>query len=179
MPYNKAHILETAHLETFAEAVRTELDDLSEADQSLGTQIQALTARYDANVKASTDADADYAAEVVDARVDTWGGEHDSLGANIRHGQQKASDILTAVEESQDTLQEELEALTISRIEEVVGTVDSNERRREAVSCERQERLESDDTLQLQLQRLSEAVLRQSVMLAGIRELLREKKEEE
>lgn len=57
-------------------------------------QIQAdavLSARIDAQIAASTDADADYAAEVVDGRVDTWGYGHASLGANIREGQMKIS----------------------------------------------------------------------------------------
>lgn len=57
-------------------------------------QIQAdavLSARIDAQVKASTDSDADYAAEVVDGRVDIWGHEHGSLGANIREGQMRIS----------------------------------------------------------------------------------------
>lgn len=46
-----------------------------------------LSSRIDAQVKASTDSDSDYAAEVVDGRIDSWGHEYNSLGANIRDSQ--------------------------------------------------------------------------------------------
>ena len=123
MSYNLTHVALVSHLKKLAQLT---IDSVN----SLNTKIQTLSARYDANVKASTDSSADYAAEVVDARVDTWGGEHGSLGANIRDGQQS----------------------------------------------EKLERLESDGTLQTQLQTLSEAVLKQAVMIAEIRETLQELK---
>lgn len=119
MSYNENHATLVSHLKQLAQRTIN-------AVNSLNTKIQTLSARYDANVKASTDSSADYAAEVVDARVDTWGGEHGSLGANIRDGQQS----------------------------------------------EKLERLESDNTLQTQLQTLSEAVLNQAVMIAEIRKTL-------
>jgi len=46
-----------------------------------------LSSRMDAQVTASTDADADYAAEVVDGRISAWGDSLGSLGGNIREGQ--------------------------------------------------------------------------------------------
>lgn len=54
--------------------------------------IDLLNTRLDANVTASTDADADYAAEVVDARVDGEGNSHTSLGDHIRDAEKKKLD---------------------------------------------------------------------------------------
>ena len=179
MPYDEAHLIEIVHLKLLSEAVKEELNDLLAASETLNIQLQTLSNRYDANVKASTDSDADYAAELVDARVDAWAEEHGSLGANIRDGQQKVSDILCAVEESQETLQSEVNLLTTARMKEAAGAAYNNERRRKEISGEMQERQESDGTLQTQLQALSEAIMKQSVMLAEIRKTLQELKQEE
>lgn len=51
----------------------------------LESRMAVIEARQDANVSASTDPDADYAAEVVDARVDARGNTHASLGERIRN----------------------------------------------------------------------------------------------
>ncbi|MCD7785778.1 MAG: hypothetical protein LUH18_09470 [Oscillospiraceae bacterium] len=51
---------------------------------SLETDLKTLQAQVTENVTASTDEDANYAAEVVDARVDSEGETYDSLGENIR-----------------------------------------------------------------------------------------------
>ena len=60
-------------------------EDLTESNaDTLNDRMDNLEARLDANVTASTDSDADYAAEVVDARVDDNSTTYDSLGANIR-----------------------------------------------------------------------------------------------
>lgn len=50
----------------------------------LEERMASIEARQDANVSASTDTDADYAAEVVDARVDSDGASYASLGAAVR-----------------------------------------------------------------------------------------------
>ena len=65
------------------------LKHVKETEQKRIIAEAALSARIDAQVTASTEANADYAAEVVDGRVDTWGSEHSSLGTNIRYGQMK------------------------------------------------------------------------------------------
>ncbi|MCC8102129.1 MAG: hypothetical protein LIP11_07665 [Clostridiales bacterium] len=52
--------------------------------EAMDDAVKTLTARLDANVTASTDGDADYAAEVVDARVDADGLAFDSLGDAVR-----------------------------------------------------------------------------------------------
>ena len=51
---------------------------------ALEKRMDSIEARQDANVKASTDASADYAAELVDARVDASDTNHQSLGAHLR-----------------------------------------------------------------------------------------------
>ncbi len=65
---------------------------------TLNSRMDTLEARLDANVTASTDPDADYAAEVVDARVDDTGKTRTSLGDNIRSigGVRTFQDILDA-----------------------------------------------------------------------------------
>lgn len=75
MSYNNEHI--------------TRISDLKLAVQNAKRKIDALSSRIDANVAASTDSDADYAAEVVDARVDEWGNLHESAGADFRYGQER------------------------------------------------------------------------------------------
>lgn len=74
------------------------LDALTLKDTSTGKtteyQIQDKVARAQiaAQVKASTDSDADYAAEVVDARVGADGESYDSLGEAIRGQREKSKD---------------------------------------------------------------------------------------
>lgn len=53
----------------------------------LNNRMDGIDKRLDANVSASTDKDADYAAEVVDARVGAEGNIYESLGAGIREVQ--------------------------------------------------------------------------------------------
>ena len=75
MSYNNSHIINLAELKQTSQVVNSQLDTLS--------------ARIDANVTASTDSNADYAAEVVDARVDECGNPHGSAGSAFRNGQER------------------------------------------------------------------------------------------
>ena len=61
--------------------------DTAAKKAEIDNRMAAIETRQEANVRASTDADADYAAEVVDARVDDHGKTRTSLGDNIRGGQ--------------------------------------------------------------------------------------------
>lgn len=94
MPYNQEHL--------------TRLADLKDLATTTRTQIQTLAARFDANVKASTDTDSDYAAEVVDGRVDAWANEQASLGANIRTGQIRLENLYL---DSYTSLQQQMNSL--------------------------------------------------------------------
>ena len=67
------------------------LAQIKEAEQKHLIAEAVLSSRIDAQVTTATDQDADFASEVIDGRVDTWGTEHSSLGANIREGQLKIS----------------------------------------------------------------------------------------
>ncbi len=58
----------------------------------LSARMSQIETRQEANVRASTDADADYAAEVVDARVDVDGKTHDNLGTALRAVHQEFRD---------------------------------------------------------------------------------------
>jgi hypothetical protein len=63
----------------------TEAETLTNQNKSeLSSRMDGIDERLDANVSASTDADADYAAEVVDARVNSKGETYDSLGTHLR-----------------------------------------------------------------------------------------------
>ena len=77
MAYDKTALTNIEQLELHASTNKRKLD--------------ALSARLDAQVTASTDANADYAAEVVDARVDWNGTMRPSLGSNIRITQSRAA----------------------------------------------------------------------------------------
>ena len=72
-----------------------------------------LAARIDAQVTASTDSDADYAAEVADGRADYWGNKHASLGANIRDGQRRTVSSLSA---AQSALQRQIDDVAMASL---------------------------------------------------------------
>ena len=122
----------------------------------LKTTDEVLSSRIDAQVTASTDSDADYAAEVADGRVDTWGNVCGSLGSNIRGGQNRLS---LALELLQAVLQEQIDALAESRMENTLNIADANEVRRRELAREEVHRIADDDSLQRQINSLSEAVL--------------------
>lgn len=81
----------TAAAEQLTSTNRTELD----------TRMDGIDKRLDANVAASTDKNADYAAEVVDARVDCEGETFATLGGAIRSIYPKADKRLTELEKQQ------------------------------------------------------------------------------
>ena len=58
--------------------------DTKKVQEDVIDRMARIEARQDANVSASTDSNADYAAEVVDARVDVEGHIHASLGERIQ-----------------------------------------------------------------------------------------------
>ena len=115
-----------------------------------------LSARIDAQVTATTDSDADYAAEVADGRADAWGNICGSLGSNIRGGQNRLSEALELV---LTLIQVQIDALTESRLENTLNIADSNETRRRELAREEEQRISNDDSLQRQINSLSEAVL--------------------
>ena len=135
--------------------------------QKILLTITALNARMDAQVTASTDADADYAAEVVDARADIWGNAWGSLGGNLRGGQSRLMEALTQLHA---LLQEEIDALTESRMEGLLNISDEAEVRRRELAQEEQCRILTDDSLQRQLNTLSEAVLEVLAIISEKRE---------
>ena len=126
-----------------------------------------LNARIDAQVTASTDSDADYAAEVADGRADAWGNVQGSLGSNIRGGQSRLSDALTL---AQSSLQGQIDAIAETRIEDTIDIATEAEARRRAVAAEEEYRIRDDDELQRQINSLSEAVLGIIAMISEHRE---------
>ena len=80
MAYQENSLTTVGHLKKIAGKNKDEADALTLAQA-------VLSARMDAQVMASTDGDADYASEVVDGRIDTWGNIQGSLGVNVRSGQ--------------------------------------------------------------------------------------------
>lgn len=59
-------------------------DGMAQTKAAMNEAVEQMNTRLDANVSASTDTDADYAAEVVDARVDNKGNTHENLGTALR-----------------------------------------------------------------------------------------------
>ena len=135
--------------------------------QKLILAITVLNTRMDAQVTASTDADADYAAEVADARADTWGNVWGSLGGNIRGGQSR---LMEALSQAQTLLQGEVDALSESRMDSTLNIADEAEVRRRVVAREEECRILTDDSLQRQLNTLSEAVLEVLAIISENRE---------
>ena len=86
-----------------------------------------LHARIDAQISASSGSQADYDAEIADARADSYGNLHNSLGENIRDGQSRAANEFSI----------------------------------------------SQNVLQVQINDVAEAILKQAIMLKEVKELLR------
>ncbi len=94
-----------------------------------------LSSRIDVQVTASTDSDADYAAEVADGRVDTWGNTQGSLGGNIRAGQLKLdlalkSETAHRLEEAQN-LQQQVNTLAEAVLETLAIISEIREKERD------------------------------------------------
>ena len=136
---------------------------------------EVLDVRMDAQVTASTDADADYAAEVVDGRVDIWANTYDSLGANIRDGQQRITQGLRQVQESH---QAQIDDLAEALLGDVTGVAEALEKRRLELSKEEESRIGKDAILQGQINTLSNAILDIAATISEFRFGERESQEE-
>ena len=163
MSYAENSLTTVKQLKNLAEKNKAEIDTLTLAQS-------VLDARMNAQVTASTDADADYAAEVVDARIDAWSNEQASLGANIRDGQQRIAQGLQLVQRSH---QEQINSLAEALLEEATGVAETLETRRLEISKEEEVRIEKDTILQKQIDTLSNAILDICTQLSKIREILR------
>ena len=170
MPYKNDHLIRLEALKRLADITQSGLDTLNTFALGLRTQLQTLEARQDADITGATED-----SEVIDARVDSWGNEHASLGTNIRNGQIRLSEAIEALSAS---LQAQMQELSEVRIEGLLDDAGAHERRKQEILQEAENRSESDSLLQTQIQQLSEASLRMSVMLSEIQETLRELKEE-
>lgn len=97
-----------------------------------------LSARMDAQVSATTDSDADYAAEVVDGRVDVLGATHGSLGGNIRAWQLRQNLAITSEEvhriSDNTSLQQQIDALSEAVLEVLAIISEKRERQTGGIS---------------------------------------------
>lgn len=160
MSYDSSSLTTVRQLKVSAEKAKAKTEALR-LSQSV------LDARMDAQVTASTEADADYAAEVVDGRVDSWANEQASLGENVRGGQSRISEALN---QAQMLLQGQIDTLAEARLENSLNIAYANETRRRELAKEEEARVRDDDSLQRQIDSLSEAVL-------GILAIISEKRE--
>lgn len=85
-------MLHSVYSQQIADAER----HLTETTENVRSRMDGLEARINANVTASTESSADYAAEVVDARVDESGKEHGSLGDYLRSVEKGKADKVFA-----------------------------------------------------------------------------------
>lgn len=168
MAYVENSLTTVEQLKNLAEINKGKIDDLTLAQA-------IIDARIDAQVTASTDADANYAAEVVDGRVDAWANEQASLGANIRGGQSRIAQGLQQVQESHQT---QINLLANLRLEDVAGVAETLENRRLEISKEEESRIEKDSILQSQMDTLSNAILNIALQISEIREIIRTQQEE-
>ena len=84
----------------------TRLLALKNFAQRVQSRMSAVESSLAANVTASTDSDADYAAELVDARIDSSGAAHASAGANVRYWQGSLVDANEYLQEQINDLAE-------------------------------------------------------------------------
>ena len=132
--------------------------------------LETLGARIDSQVTAATDPDS----EIVDARVDTWGNTHASLGTNIREGQLRQSIGLQLVQESH---QEQIDELASLILEETASVAEALETRRLETSTEEESRIAKDKILQSQIDTLSNAILNIVTTISALREKSRNQEE--
>lgn len=125
-----------------------------------------LSSRVDAQVTASTDSDSDYAAEVVDARVDAWANENASLGTNIREGQNR---LVKALQLLQGSFQAQLDEVAEAQIDLATTLPTFSEARRQDLLNEEESRVMDDDSLQAQIDELSGAILNIALQISEIR----------
>lgn len=137
---------------------------------ALHLEQEILNSRMDAQVTASTDPDADYAAELVDGRSDAWGNENPSLGTCIREGQRRQTSL---IQETKNSQQAQIDELAEARLENLVTGIESHEALRQKVLTEEGLRVGNDGVLQTQLDSLSDAILNIALQLSEIREILR------
>ena len=95
---------------------------------------EVLSSRMDAQVTASTDSSADYAAEVADGRVDAWGETQGSLGTNIREGQLRlslalSSEMVHRIADN-DSLQRQINSLSEALLETLAIISETREKGR-------------------------------------------------
>ena len=162
MSYENNSLTTIGNVKSLAAKTKLRFDEL-DLEQA------TLNSRMDAQVTASTDADAD------SARVDTWANELGSLGTNIRGGQSRLSDALELLQTSH---QEQINLLAEARLENLVNESESNKVRRREISLEEESRIESDDVLQTQIESLSSAIFEVLLQIAKIRKKLRENQED-
>ena len=151
MAYNETSLTTLKQLKSLAQIVKAAQD--------------VLDTRMNAQVTASTESDADYAAEVVDARVDIWANENANLGKNIRNSQARLSKGLQLVQESH---QEQLNELAAARIDNLVAATEAHKRRKAEIFTEEEIRINGDESLQEQINSLSDAVLYITLRLAEV-----------
>ena len=133
------------------------------------TLLQALESRIDIQTTASTDADADYAAEVVDARVDAWANTNNSLGASIRNGQLRLLLGLQAVQESH---QEQIDEVAEAQIDLATIIPRFITQRTQELITQEESRVMDDNSLQHQIDELSGAILNIALQISEIRRKL-------
>ncbi len=125
-----------------------------------------LSSRIDAQVTASTDTDADYAAEVVDARVDAWANENASLGASIREGQNRLATNFALFQES---FQTQLDEVAEAQIDLATIIPRFITQRTQELLTEEESRVTDDDSLQNQIDALANAILNITIQISEIR----------
>ena len=168
MAFSEKKLTTVGQIQTLIQANKTEIDAL-ELRQS------TLDARMDAQVTASTDGDADYAAETVDGRVDYWGNTQGSLGTNIRNGQKRLAQELQQVKEGH---QEQIKDIAQTQLGEAVILSETLEKRRTELESEKEQRIAGDRNLYHQVQDLSNAILEICCQISKIKDLIRTLQEE-
>ena len=140
----------------------TQVLALKKLAQRVQSRISVIESSVAANVTASTDNDADYAAELVDARIDSTGTPHASAGANVRYWQGSLTD-------ANELLQDQINELSEGYLEMLTqfNTIQIRQVRLKEVQ-------EANEALQEQINQISECYLEILTQLGSIQSNLRE-----
>ena len=163
MSYNKNSLVTVGQLQKTARKSKEE-------DNALNLALDILEARMDTQVIASTDSDADYAAEVVDSRIDIWANSNPSLGVNIRDSQARLTHGLQQIQTSH---QEQIDSLGETILSQSTAVSKALDSRRSELLEEKESRIESFENLQTQLNSNSNTILKLCCELSKIRDLIR------
>ena len=142
----------------------TTIEQIKTLYELLTLSLAILNTRIDTDITAGTED-----SEVIDARLDAWNTENSSLGSNIRSGQSRLALGLKLLQESHQTQLDEIAEAQIDLATIIPRFIT---KRSQELSTEEESRVVDDNSLQNQIDELSDAILNIALQISEIRRKL-------